>query len=125
MQIRFIEAENEVCHLNTSLLYSPFQLYQPKIVKPTTIGAKMLMIMIQGMGLLISPWLELLIFLMALIIRRINATGPISIQSIPKILFILFILIIYACSFTLSERYKLPIMKHSDAMPIGYHKPDR
>ncbi len=95
------------------------------MVKPIAIGAKMLMIIIQGMGLLISPGLELLIFLTALIISRTNATGPISIQSIPKILFNLFIQIIYACSFTLSERYKLPMMKQSAAMPIGYHKPDK
>ncbi len=125
MQIRFIEAENEVCHLNTSLLYSPFQLYQPKMVNPTAMGKNIVIIMIQGIGLLISPWLELLMFLIALIKRRTNDAGPTRIQSSPKNFLSLFIPIIYACSFTLLERYKLPMIKQSDAMPMGYHKPDR
>jgi hypothetical protein len=65
------------------------------MVRPIAIGVKMEIIMIQGSGLLISPFPTPLIFTNALKIRKAMAIGPIIIHSIPKYFFNTFMQIFF------------------------------
>src|SRR5215203_206327 len=70
--------------------YSPLKEYQPKITRPIATGVNTAIIIIQGMGLPISPF-AVLIFAAALYTNNVIALTPVMIHKIPSIRLIWFI----------------------------------
>jgi len=67
------------------ILYSSFHAYHPKTIRPIAIGVKMVIMITQGMGLLISAFPCRSILKIAPVISITMDTMPMSIHKRPKV----------------------------------------